>query len=233
MDSLGEEFDAAWEQFLSLESLRLLPETLESAWTRGLETYLAFLVGIDEPAVLAHLRSIVRTIEGIPGVEPYPESYWHATIKGIGFGVRDEEHADGVGEEQLARIANAARKVFAWQPAFEIQIGPPNGFPEVVFAEVWGSLPVREMNVRLLEAAPELVRYPFDGEVFLPHVSVARFTSNDGLRELKEALAEERREIAGGPRLFVDEVRLVRAHLSAAAPRLETIESYRLGGVRS
>jgi 2'-5' RNA ligase len=227
MDSLRREFDAAWTQFQSLDSLRLVPETLESEWTRGRETYLAFLVPIDDPAVVQYLHSLVRSIEHIPGVEPYPESYWHLTIKGIGFEAKTAAQPDEVTGPDFGRIADTAARVFDRQPAFHVSIGSVSGFPEVVFAEVWDSLPVRELNTRLLEALPHLLRYPFDGENFLPHVSIARFTSSEGLEELKRALSQLRHENPG-PAFHVPGVKLVRAHLSAAAPRLETIETYRL-----
>jgi 2'-5' RNA ligase len=227
MDSLQKEFAAAQAQFQSLEALRLVPETLESEWTRGRDTYLAFLVPVDDPAAVSHLRAVVRQIEHIPGVEPYPESYWHITVKGIGFEAETAERPNDVGRRDFDRIALAARRVFEAEPAFEVTLGHANGFPEVVFAEVWDGLPVRELNARLLEALPDLIRYPFDGEVFLPHVSVARFTSDDGLDELKTTLSSLRGN-EPGPGFLISDVQLVRAHLSASAPKLETIETYRL-----
>jgi 2'-5' RNA ligase len=227
MDSLRREFDAAWTGFQSLDSLRLVPETLESEWMRGRDAYLAFLIRVDDPDVVAHLHSIVRLIEHVPGVEPYPESYWHLTIKGIGFETPTPGQPDEVSTRDFGRIADAARRIFESQQAFQVTIGAPNGFPEVVFGEVWDSLPVRELNSRLLEAIPGLMRYPFDGGAFLPHVSIARFTSAEGLAELKRALASIRDDHPG-PSFEVREVQLVRAHLSAAAPRLETIETHRL-----
>ena len=166
MDSLRREFDAAWTQFQSLEGLRLVPETLESEWMRGRDTYLAFLVTLDDPAVLSYLHSLVRSVEHIAGVEPYPEAYWHLTIKGIGFEAEPATRTDDVSRRDFERIAQAAQKLFATQPPFEVTVGPANGFPEVVFAEVWDSLPVRELNTRLIDALPDLIRYPFDGGVF-------------------------------------------------------------------
>ena len=227
MDSLQREFDAARAQFQSLEALRLVPETLESEWMRGRATYLAFLVPIDDPAAVSHLREIVRQIGHIPGVEPYPESYWHLTVKGLGFEAETPTRPDDVSGRDFQRIAQSAKRLFEAQPSFDVTVGHANGFPEVVFAEVWDSLPVRELNTRLLEALPDLIRYPFDGEVFLPHVSVARFTSDDGLDELKVRLSSLRGD-EPGPGFLISSVQLVRAHLSASAPKLETIETYRL-----
>ncbi len=227
MEALRGEFDAAWAQFQTLDSLRLVPDTLEAEWTRGRDTYLAFLVPIEDPAVAEHLRKLVRAVEDIPGVEPYPEDYWHITIKGLGFENANRGRRDNVSTSAVRSVAEAARHVFARQPPFEARIGLAAAFPEVVFAEVWDALPVRDLNGRLLEAIPSLVRYQFDGPHFLPHISVARFTSNDGLPQLKEAVSRSREEGAGPP-LSVGEIQLIRAHLSERAPILETIEIYRL-----
>ena len=228
MDTLRREFDAAWAQFQALDALRLVPETLESEWARGRDTYLAFLVQLDDDAAVAHLRDVVQSIQGIPGVEPYPEGYWHVTIKGAGFEVDAPSRPDEVAASDVESLARAAREVFAGQPAFEARIGLAGAFPEVVIAEVWESLPVRDLNCRLLDAIPGLLRYPFDGPNFLPHVSLARFTSSEGLPRLRETIAGLRQGPPGPP-FPVREVHLIRAHLSERAPSFETIESYGLG----
>jgi 2'-5' RNA ligase len=228
MDTLQREFDDAWVGFQSLDSLRLLPDTLESEWMRGRDRYLAFLCPVTDPAVVGHLRDALRSLEGIPGVEPYPEDYWHITVKGIGFEVEAPAQPDDVAQTEVAGIAGAAREIFAAQPAFDVGIGHLSAFPEGVFAEVRGSIPVRDLNRRVLEAMPGLVRYPFDGETFLPHVSVARFTSNEGLPELKETIGRLR-DAPPGPMFRIAEVQLVRARLSERAPTLEAIETYLLG----
>jgi len=228
MDNLQSEFDAAWAACQDLNSLRLLPDTLESEWMRSRDTYVALLVPVTDSAVAAHLRQAVRGIEKIPGVEPYPEEYWHITIKGIGFEARTPALPDDFPRADIANLSAAAREIFTAQPTFEVGIGPLSAFPEVVFAEVRNSITVRDLNRRLLEALPNLVRYPFDGDAFLPHLSVARFTSNQGLPELKKTIGRQRKA-PPGPTLRIAEVQLVRAHLSEQAPILEPIDTYALG----
>jgi 2'-5' RNA ligase len=227
MDPLRGEFDSAWAQFQTLGSLRLVPDTLESEWRQGRDTYLAFLTPVSDPAALSHLRAVVQELEGIPGVEPYPEGYWHITLKGIGFEGSGPAHPEIVSASELGTIADAARLVFADQPVFSVSIGLANAFPEVVFAEVCAGLPIRDLNSRLLEAIPGLVRYPFDGPNFLPHISLARFTSNDGLAQLKETISRLR-DGAAGPAFPVREVHFIRARLSEQVPTFENIESYPL-----
>jgi 2'-5' RNA ligase len=227
MEALRGEFDAAWAQFQTLESLRLVPETLEAEWSRGRDTYLAFLIPVDDTAVAANLRELVLAVGDIPGVEPYPEDYWHITVKGVGFEVEGASGAENLPPARVSDIAAAGGPVFAGRQSFEARIGLSAAFQEVVFAEVWDAGQVRELNERLLASVPDLVRYPFDGPNFLPHISIARFTSNDGLQQLKETIGRLR-ERDPGPTFPVNEIQFIRARLSERAPRLETIDTYRL-----
>ena len=223
------EFDAAWARFQVLEHLILGPETLESAWAHGRDRYAALLIPVDDPETVAHIHGILNRIVGIPGVEPYPEPYWHITIKGIGFICDVAAGPDEVPEAQVESIANQIGEVLASRPSPEVQAGRVNGFAEVVFVEVWDAGVVRELNMRLLENVPGIIRQPFDGRVFLPHISIARFASDEGLPQLKTVLAELR-ETPPGPTFTVSYIDLICAHLSAGPPTLERLRRYELSG---
>lgn len=220
-------FATTWARFQKLDTLIAASETVEGQWRTGRSAYLAFLVPIDDPLLAHHISEIVRQIEGIPGVDTYPPSYWHMTAKGAGFEVQQATKSDEVPSRDVAAIAGAARSVFADVPAFEARIGLPNGFPEVVFLEVWDAEAVRLLNTGLMAVAPQLTRYPFDGDAFLPHISIARFTSSVGLQKLKLVL-DDLRGGTPGPQFKVDHIDLVRAHLHDPTPAFETIESYAL-----
>lgn len=222
-------FDHAWERFRGLNSLTLVSDTVEGQWARGRNAYLAFLVPIEDAAVRGHISRVIRRIAAIPGVEPYPEPYWHMTVKGVGFEVEEPAAFEEIAKRDVTRIADAARSVFANESAFETRIGLANGFPEVVFLEVWNAGRVPRLNARLMDVITALARYPVDGANFLPHISIARFTSGAGLARLKDALAGLRDEDPG-PDFAVDRIDLIRAHLGAAAPTFETIASYPFRG---
>lgn len=227
MTGLSSSFAQTWACFQALDSLLLLPDTLESAWPHGRTQYLAFLVRVEDAAARRHISRVIDRIRGLPGVEPYPQSYWHITIKGIGFEVPYPSSADEVSPAGAERIAAAARAVLAPQPAFQVELGLPNGFPQVVFLEALDGRHVRSLNTRLLEV-PEIIRYPIDGPVFLPHISIARFSSSESLAQLQAALAALREE-GPGPSFRVSHVQLIRARLSDEAPTLQVIADYPLG----
>jgi 2'-5' RNA ligase len=230
------EFAAAWRIFQRTESLRLAEDTLESEWTRGRSEYAAFLVRMTDLGVCARIEQTIDAIGSIPGVVPYPAPYWHATVKGVGFVVEEPSGEDELSPARLLAMVEEARPVIEATPPFELWLGLPNAFAEVVIMEVLDLGAIRALNMRLLEAVPGLLRGPFDGAVFLPHVSIARFRSQEGLGELKEKLSRlrasfESLRMSGTKEASfeVREVQLIRAHLSAAAPTFAVVGAYGLG----
>jgi 2'-5' RNA ligase len=223
------EFEAAWRIFQRTESLRLAEDTLESEWTRGRSEYAAFLVRMTEAGVRACIERTIEAIAGIPGVDPYPEPYWHATVKGVGFVVDEPSGEDELSPERLATMLEEARPQIEATPSFELRLGLPSAFAEVVIMEVLDGGAIRSLNMRLLEALPGLQRNPFDGAMFLPHVSIARFRSQEGLGELKETLSRLRASPPPDASFEVREVQLISAHLSASAPTFAVVGAYALG----
>lgn len=82
MDDAATSFDDAWERFQARDSLRLMGDTLEWEWTRGRAQYLAFLVRVEDSGAREHLAQVAERLARIPSVEPYPDWYWHITVKG-------------------------------------------------------------------------------------------------------------------------------------------------------
>jgi 2'-5' RNA ligase len=231
MIELSKDYDGAWERFESLEHLRLLEQTHEWEWTRGRTDLFAFLIPVTDAAAREHIAHAQHEVERIPGVDPYPERYWHATIKIVGFLAEEANREDEVTLAEIERIAEDARAPLESRPAFEIRPGKVNAFPEVVFVEVADGGAIREMNVRLLESVRGLPRSPVDGEMFLPHISIARFASNEGLPVLKTALRRLRAEAeAATPSFTVERVSLIRAHLAREAPTFDVVAEYPLRG---
>lgn len=227
---LSREFEGAWQQFQASSSVRLLQETLEWEWTRGRAAYAAFLIEAGVPELRTHIASVIERISGIPGVEPYPQAYWHSTVKGVGFVVDDPGRPDEISPAEVQRIAEEARPLLEKAAPFAATVGRVNAFAEVVYLEVLDGGVIRSLNSRLLDRVGGLQRQPVDGEHFLPHISIARFSSAEGLPRLKETLAVMRTETAAGPTFEVREALLIRALLGAEAPAFETLAAYPLRG---
>lgn len=222
------EYEAAWTRFHTLTGLIYGLETIDSPWAHGRDRYGAFLVRVNEPAARDHLRPLTERLATVPCLTLYPENYWHITIKTLGFLVREATDDEEVHEADLDRIIEAAAAVFATQPEFDLRVGPINAFPDVVITEIWDGGVVRRLNTALLEAVPGLPRQPFDGRHFLPHISLARYSSNDALDQLKSTLSDLR-AVGPGPTLHIPAVELITAHIANAAPTLETTHTFPLG----
>lgn len=227
MPDLASSFDHAWSRFLTLTALAVDGDTRDNSWSRGRAQYLTFLLRIEDAAARNHIARIGDRLRDITGVELYPDWYWHITVKGVGFQVIKRTHADDVLREDVASIARAAAAVLARQHAYQAQLGLANAFPTVVFAELHDAARTRDLNVALAQGLPQLPASPGEAEIFLPHVSIARFTSNDGLAALKERLAALRAE-GPGPSFSVRRVELIKAWLSEDPPELETLATYQL-----
>ena len=227
MVELSTSFDDAWERFQALESLQLAGETMEGDWSHGRAQMLVFLIRIEDSAVREYAEGVLDRLTDIPGIEPYPQEYWHITVKGAGFQVIKRARQDDVLRQDVGGLGREAGGLLATLPAYAANIGLPNGFPEALFLEVRDDGATREMNTMLAENLAGVVPYPIDGATFLPHMSIARFTSSEGLDQLKATLAELRAE-ESGPDFPIRRVEFVKAWLSEQTPDFETLASYPL-----
>lgn len=224
---LSTSFEDAWEIFLALNSLRLAEETSEWEWSRGRAQMLVFLIRMEDPNLREYAANVLDRLSNIPGVDPYPEEDWHITVKVAGFQVIKRTHEDDVLREHVGRLGKDAAEVLSQQPAYEAHVSLPNAFPEVVFLEVRDDGKTRDLNKALASGVERLISYPIDGDAFLPHMSIARFTSNEGLDQLKGTLAELRSEDPG-PAFQIRRVDFVKSWLSDELPELQTLASLRL-----
>lgn len=230
MPELSADFDSAWRRFQGADSLRLLESTLEWERARGRTDYFAFLIEVSDEAVREYASRMIAEVADIAGVDPYPERYWHVTIKGVGFLAEEPSSEDEVSLADVERLAEAVRPALESRAPFEVTVGPVNAFAEVVLLEAHDGGTTGCLNAALLESAPDLARYAVDGEMFLPHVSIARFSSNEGLAELKETLARLRETAEAGPTFTATEAVLIRAHLAREAPTFDLVATYPLRG---
>jgi 2'-5' RNA ligase len=221
---LASSFEDAWSHFQTADSVRLAEEG--HLLSLGRAQMLGFLIRIEDRAVRRHAEAIVERVSGVPGVEPLPDEHWHVTVKLAGFQVIKRVNDDDILREEVSALGRQCGSIIAKQSAYEARIGLPNAFADAVFLEVHDGGATAALNAAL--SAHELVAtYPHEGDHFLPHMSIARFNSTDGLAELKSTLAELR-EVDGGPSFTVSRVDFVKAWLTDDEPDIETLAGYRL-----
>ena len=229
MPEFASSFEDAWAQFQRRDTLRLAGDTLEWEWSRGRAQYLTFLVRMDAPPVRDHLAALIERIAGIPGIEPYPEPYWHVTVKEVGFQVIRRTRDDEILRGDVTRLAGKARAILTGQPPYRASLGLANGFAGVVFIEVIDNGDTGRLHSLLRDDLSDLPSAAVVASAFLPHVSIARFTSSEGLGELKSVLASLRQE-PPGPSFTISRVELIKAWLSEEMPEFETLATYTLAG---
>jgi len=221
---LASSFEDAWARFQT-GSIETGDATAD--WTHGRAQLLIFLIRVEERDVRRYAAGIVERIAGIAGVEPVPEDLWHVTVKAAGFQVIKRSRDDDILREEVPRLGRQAGELLANQQAYEARIGLPNVFPDAVVLEVHDGGHTRELNAALA-MHESLTTYPFDGDRFLPHVTIAHLSSSEGLAEIRSALAELR-DGGHGPSFTVGRIDFVKAWLvEGADPEFETIRGYRL-----
>ena len=225
MPEFSTSFEDAWDRFQALDTLRLAQDG--GTLSQGRAQMLVFLIRIEDPAVRDYAAGIVERLADIPGIEPYPAEYWHITVKAAGFQVIKRTREDDVLREEVGRLGKDAAGVVSALPAYDAQIGLPNGFPDVVCLEIRDHGETRGLNRALASEIEMLPTYPVDGDTFLPHMSIARFTSSEGLDQLKAALAELRSE-EPGPAFQIRRVDFIKAWLSEDIPEFETLAGIQL-----
>ena len=223
-------FDDAWRAFLRRDASGVASNDMP-AFAQGRAQFLAFIARIEDAHAREHLARVNQRVASIPGLEPFPDSYWHITIKGVGFQVIKRSHDDDIMREDVSRLASRAKGALDGVRAFDVQLGPPNAFPDAVILEAHDGGAALALN-EALAGLEGVARYPSDGEGYLPHVSIAQFTSGEGIAQLKAALTELRGE-GPGPGFPVRRIELVKAWLSEDVPEFDTLATYTLAPQRS
>ncbi|MEX0786541.1 MAG: 2'-5' RNA ligase family protein [Dehalococcoidia bacterium] len=231
MPDLASSFEDAWARLRNLDALQLVGDAAEQEFAKGRAQALTFQIRIENPAARDYIKQAIEHLGSIPGVDPLPDWFWHVTIKMAGFQVIKRTNDDDVLREDVPRLAREAREIITTSPAFEARLGLPNAFASVVFVEVLDEGRMAALNRVLLDGVSGIARYPIDGDGYLPHVSIARFRSNEGLDELKSKLAELRAG-EGGASFSVARVEFVKAWVSEDPPEFDVQATYQLKGVR-
>jgi len=205
--------------------LTVMKDWVKNEWAKGRNQYLTFLVRIKDKGLVEKIIEIQDRLSTISCVDPFPNDYFHITVKGCGFLAKSKKYEDDVSIESLQKIINRAEEVLQTFNKFDLFLSKLNIFSDVVFIEVYDSGKIGELNKRL-QAIPEVRKMKFDHPNLLPHVSIAQFQNNEDFTGLIADL-EKMRDIEFGI-VTIDSVQLVIAHLYKKYPKLEIIYTFKL-----
>jgi 2'-5' RNA ligase len=210
-------FEDAWNRFQEVTSVQV-GLGIEDEWAQGRAQFLVFLVSVLDRRVRGAIAAFIERLRGLSCLDLYPEDYWHMTVKMVGFEVDRRTRDDEVLGHEVQPILRAAEDSLAGESPFNVQL---------VFLEAHDGGRLKTLHQKLARALSHYPRFPYDGEPYLPHVSLARYVSQESLAELKERLASLRSEKLAP--LAVGQVEFVRARPSGDYPKFDIIGQITLG----
>lgn len=198
-------------------------------WARGRSEYLTFLIKIDNEEIVERIREVQKKLSVVSCIDPFPKKYFHISVKGGGFLVRTKKSDDEIDRENVAKIISQAGKTVKNIKPFRIRLKGLNIFSDVVFVEVYDNT-INKMHKLLKERVDFLGSFRYEGDSFIPHLSICEFKNEKEFGKLLKIL-EKLRDTSFGV-LEVDSLDLVVAHLNHKYPILETIHVYPLSSTR-
>jgi len=193
-------------------------------WSRGRGEYLTFVIRVEDEKVAGKILDIQKRLSVISCVDPFPKDYFHVTVKGGGFLVETKKSNDEVSRENVAEIMSQADKALMGTKAFQISLKRLNVFSDVVFVEVHDDGKIRKIHKLLKEQVNFLRSSKFEGESFVPHLSICGFKNEKEFNKLLKALEKFRNTSFGS--FHVNSLDLIIAHLNHKYPVLETIHTF-------
>lgn len=173
-----EPYQKKWEQFTRLD---YTTDSLKNERRRlrrwRLLPYIAFIIPIDDPAVVAQLTAWQTALSPWLAYEPQPAERLHLTLNHIG-GLRRSLWRTlpyTWHRQALPRLADRVDSTIRAFGAFDILIGPLNAFPNVLFAEVQDHNDcLRRLRATVRRALPLSARPPSPW-AYLPHVTLGHW----------------------------------------------------------
>jgi len=171
-------FAAQWAQFTRLkftEDSLANDRRMMRRWQ--LMPYLAFVIPVDDPEVRAQLASWQNAFADTLPYAPQPIDRAHVTLHYVGR-LRTSAWLlllpNTFPRASLEGMAARARRALAQCSPFTLGIGPPNAFPNVLFAEVHDTDNecLRATRLRVRRALPLRAR-PSSPWNYLPHITLA------------------------------------------------------------
>lgn len=217
-------FAEAWQQFLRLTTVESADQ---SRWrlARGRAMLIAFIAPLLDSPLAGEVEALQARLSDLACIEPYPRDLLHITVKLGGFQVVLQTMDDDIPRANLPAIADSAARVISTTPAFTAQVGPINAFPDAVFLEIEDHGQLKDLHLRLCEEVKGLHLYPTEVENYLPHISIARFRSQDDLSQLKKRLAALRVERPRIGEIEIDSIDMARIIMATDPPEIQTLQT--------
>jgi len=222
---LNDAFAKIWRLRKNIRLVVHEGEWTKGEWARGRSEYLTFLIKIDNEEIVERIRDIQKKLSVAPCIDPFPKEYFHITVKGGGFLVGTRKSNDEISRENVAKIMDQAGKMLEDVKPFRVSLKRLNIFSDVIFVEVHDNT-VKKIHKLLKERVDFLSSFRYEGNSFIPHLSICGFKNEKEFGKLVKILEKLRNTSFGA--FEVDSLDLVVAHLNHKYPILGTICTYPL-----
>jgi len=220
-----EKFQRLWQDFKEKTDVQLYnPEQMRDS--HGREIALALAIKIDEAEIIDKIISTANRIRDIPGLYTFPPEYYHITVKILGFMSEVKVEVDDIIPKELDDFLYQVALVLEQIPNFTLEIGAVNSLGSFIILEAEDGGNISLIQQAFREKSILIPSYEFEGDNWLPHLSVAAFQSLEGLEEVKIRLGQLREGKIG--KMEVKQIHLIEAGLQNPFPKLRVVHSYQL-----
>lgn len=144
-------------------------------WSVGRRMYTWHVTFDDHPELHELVSAYQLALSSLGGLDLIPARWLHLTMQGIAF-------TDGIDPQQIADIAEAARKRLASQRPVTLTIGPAIVDPEAIMFQVAPTDAITPVRAAIRSAIADVrgaAQVPESYE-WTPHISLA-YSNSDGL----------------------------------------------------
>jgi 2'-5' RNA ligase len=183
------------------------------------------MVRVPASAIQPSLDELRAALGDYQFARIHPDHFLHVMLQELGFVCDRPNRRDEIRPERLDEFVAAAMPAFAEAPAFDLRLGGANAFQDAVFLDVHDRGHCARLHRRLRELAvvPTVPRF-----AYLPHSTVAHFTSESPIDRLPATIAQWRDRRFGT--FDVTQIELVTLRLDLPYPELETYAALPLTG---
>jgi len=169
-------FQAVFDRFSGLsETVDILADERSGArrW-RWLMPDIAFIIPIDDEAVITQCQTWQRALGHYLDYDPQPAHRLHITLHYLGDLRRYfwQWRLTTWRRAALDGFVPHIRAALTAVPPFEVTIGPLNAFSSVLFAEVHDAGQLTALRARLLSALPRRAALLHPSQHYLPHITL-------------------------------------------------------------
>jgi 2'-5' RNA ligase len=167
-------FQSKWSRFIRLDQTQDTLAQARGSWRRWqILPYIAFVIPVDDPAVIEQIAEWQRSLAPWLYYDPQPANLLHLTLHYVGLLRRPPWFLPHTWRRAaLPDLAERVRPVIENCSQFNLSIGPLNAFANVLFAEVRDDGQcIRVLRTRLRKALPMRAR-PAGQWSYLPHITL-------------------------------------------------------------